>query len=192
MEEVRLLDGNVKDVGSNYGSNGMSKRTASQVGKMSRRKGKSFERWCARYFTQWTGLKWETTRNSGRTDLKGDIYCLSRPDLPLVVECKHDKRYSVHAMLKPTKAFADLISKHKNRYEQNKYKVKFIMLIKNETSVWYYDPQLSVYDLITCDRIWVERLGVFIKLECLAKQLNIDGVRYSADRMDSVGEECEG
>jgi len=82
----------------------MSKRTASQIGRGSRCKGKRFEVWCANYFTQITGLKWESTRNSGRTDLKGDVYCVSRPDLALVIECKFDRRYSVHAMLKPTKA----------------------------------------------------------------------------------------
>lgn len=163
------------------------KRTASQVGKFSRRKGKSFERWCARYFTQWTGLKWETTRNSGRTDLKGDIYCLSRPDLPLVVECKNDKRYSVHAMLKPTKAFTDMINK---TIEKSPYDPMFI--IKNETGIWIPDNyKKEVLDLRK-DVIVTRGFGIFIRLQHLDTVFEVDGVKFDASRMDSVGEEGEG
>lgn len=111
----------------------MSKRTASQTGKMSRRKGKAFECWCARYFTAWTGIKWETTRNSGRTDLKGDIYCLEFPYISLVIECKHRKAYSVHAMLKPTKAFEDMINESRSKLLQGQF---LVFIVKNETGVW--------------------------------------------------------
>ena len=110
-----------------------NKRTASQVGKMSRRKGKAFECFCARYFTAWTGTKWETTRNSGRTDLKGDIYCVEHPDMNMVIECKHRKAYIVHAMLKPTKAFEDMIDESLAKLRGSQY---LIFIVKNETGVW--------------------------------------------------------
>lgn len=165
------------------------KRTASQVGKMSRRKGKSFECWCARYFTQWTGLEWRTTRNSGRTDLRGDIYCLSRPDLPLVVECKHDRRYSVHAMLKPTKAFADMVAAH--FHMRDKMDVKLILLIKNETGIWF-GGLFGVNWLSYKDGIATQDCGVFIRLQQLYVPFEISGVDFKYDqRMESVGKTCE-
>ncbi|KKM26713.1 hypothetical protein LCGC14_1582040 [marine sediment metagenome] len=111
----------------------MVKKTQSQIGKMSRRKGKTFERWCARYFTTWTGIKWETTRNSGRTDLKGDIYCMQYPYLSLIVECKHRKTYSVHAMLKPTLAFEKMIDESRSKLLQGQF---LIFIVKNDTGVW--------------------------------------------------------
>jgi len=165
------------------------KRTPSQVGKMSRRKGKSFERWCARYFTQWTGLKWETTRNSGRTDLRGDIYCVSRPNLPLIVECKHDKRYSVHAMLKPTKAFADMVAIHFAR--RDKLDTKLVLLIKNETGIWF-GGLFDVYYLSYKDGVATQDCGVYVRLQQLRVSFEVDGVTFNARRMDSVGEEGEG
>jgi len=104
---------------------------------MSRRKGKSFEREIARYFTEWTGIKWETTRNSGRTDLKGDIYCPSIPNFPLIVECKHRSAYSVHAMLKPTKTFmrmiSDVLKKWLNDLDDDS---DIMIIVKNETGIW--------------------------------------------------------
>lgn len=161
----------------------MKSRTASQTGRFSRRKGKRFENWVARYFTQWTGLKWETTRNSGRTDLKGDIYCLSRPDLPLVVECKHRKEYSVHAMLKPTKAFQDMVKCYNNPL--------IMIIIKNETGVWikpYKKPTPYYGDLIQ-----IANICVLYRLQHIIEyQFEINGVKFDASGMDSVGEEGEG
>ena len=134
----------------------MSKRTLSQIGRGSRRKGKRFEVWCANYFTQQTGLKWETTRNSGRTDLKGDIYCVSRPDLSFVVECKNDKHYSVHAMLKPTKKFASMVC---DLYARPVHKEKrLIIIVKNDTGVWVLmNPAVLIcskyHDVITTGKL---------------------------------------
>lgn len=163
------------------------KRTASQVGKFSRRKGKSFERWCARYFTQWTGLKWETTRNSGRTDLKGDIYCLSRPDLPLVVECKHRKEYSVHAMLKPTEAFTKMV---------RRYGSLTMIIVKNETGIWvHYSPSLAddTISYSLADTIFTKRIGLtWSRLEHIVHKFNIDGVIFDASGMDSASKKGEG
>ena len=105
----------------------------SRIGRLSRRKGKAFECLMARYFTKVTGEKWSSTRNSGRTDLKGDIYNTECPDLNLVVECKHDKNYSVHAMLLPTKAFSNMIDEVKNKCPKNHW---LMIIIKNDTGIW--------------------------------------------------------
>jgi len=163
----------------------MSKRTQSQIGRASRRKGKAFECWCARYFTQWTGLKWESTRNSGRTDLKGDIYCVSRPDLLLTVECKDDKRYSVHAMLKPTKAFADMVRYiYHNRLKDGE--VYLIIIVKNQTGIWlninfnFFRPQDDADTMVT------EDLGQWVRLQHLLGGV-CEGVHFDAGRMETTG-----
>lgn len=171
----------------------MSKRTQSQVGKMSRRKGKSFERWVARYFTQWTGLKWETTRNSGRTDLKGDIYCVSKPDLPLVVECKDDKRYSVHAMLKPTKAWTDMI-KEVSRRSSVPGMDALIFIVKNETGIWFnYRERKIVPDSAIIGKPNKEIMSLqnrlWFKLENVCSFWFTKDVKFDNDRMDSVSNE---
>ncbi|MCK5612609.1 hypothetical protein KAR91_62635 [Candidatus Pacearchaeota archaeon] len=120
------------------------KRTASETGKMSRRKGKAFECFCARYFTAWTGLDWQTTRNSGRTDILGDIYCVARPDMNMVIECKHRKAYSVHAMLKPTKAFEDMIEESRTKLSGDQY---LVFIVKNETGIWMSETLVGKRDL---------------------------------------------
>ena len=172
------------------------KRTQSQIGKHSRRKGKKFENWCARYFSQWTGLKWSSTRNSGRTDLKGDIFCVSRPDLPLVVECKHDKRYSVHAMLKPTKAWTDMIIKCNAKLPLQT--PDFVVVVKNDTGIWIGGNIFGINKLIFAlrrirnDGITTKNCGVFIRLQHLNLSFKIDGVIFNGQRMDSVGKKGEG
>lgn len=70
----------------------------SKVGRKSRRKGKKFECEIAGLLRHWTGEDWQSTRNSGRTDLPGDIYCLSRPTL-VSVECKDRKCWMTRDLL---------------------------------------------------------------------------------------------
>ncbi len=79
----------------------MNERQArlSAIGRRSRRKGKAFERTIARMLRDFSGDNWQTTRNSGRTDLAGDVYpvdigCSS------VHECKDRKDWSVFDLLK--------------------------------------------------------------------------------------------
>ncbi|MCK5614734.1 hypothetical protein KAR91_73410 [Candidatus Pacearchaeota archaeon] len=115
----------------------MMTEAQSIVGRRSRRKGKAFECWCAREFTRCTGLKWSSTRNSGRTDLKGDIYCVEYPNLPLIVECKHDKRYSVHGMLKPVDAFLKMYWGVIENARKCSSASTLVFLVKNETGVWF-------------------------------------------------------
>lgn len=62
----------------------------SKVGKRSRRKGKTCECEVANKLAELTGRLWSSTRNSGRTDLKGDVYCVGCKDPNfLVVEVKN-------------------------------------------------------------------------------------------------------
>lgn len=164
----------------------MSKRTKSQIGRASRRKGKAFERWCARYFTKWTGLKWETTRNSGRTDLKGDIYAVSRPDLPLIVECKDDKRYTVHAMLKPTKAFVETMSYI--RLDRLRYGDNLIIIVKNPTGVWVHQEINNILAGDASDVICTIGAGNWCRLQHLLGG-EVDGVTFDAKRLEGANQE---
>ena len=163
----------------------MTKRTASQIGRMSRRKGKSFECKMARYFTKWTGEKWESTRNSGRTDLKGDIYCVGKPNLRFDVECKDDKKYTTHAMTVPTKAWKDLIKKYIfiNRRPT-------MLLVNNDAGIWFYN---TLYNFpIKASAVVVKTCNLnFVKLYDLEGTINFDGIIFNADRMESVGEKCD-
>lgn len=69
----------------------------SKVGRRSRRKGKRFEQSVARYLSRVSGHVFTSTRNSGRTDLKGDVYSTSCT-LPVVIECK-DRGLSVKSLM---------------------------------------------------------------------------------------------
>lgn len=76
----------------------------SKVGRRSRSKGKRFEREVAKMLTTHTGCVWQTTRNSGRTDLKGDVYsdvCLNE----VIVECKHRANLDMRHMLDNSKTW---------------------------------------------------------------------------------------
>lgn len=166
------------------------KRTASQVGKMSRRKGKVFERECARHFTKWTGLKWETTRNSGRTDLKGDIYCVSRPDLDLVVECKYNKIYTVHAMLLTAKTFVDMILEVTNKANH-----PVLFIIKNETGIWVsWCTDVQVFK--KCPNVKIKFMSNTMiiggmdwhKIDDI-EYFEIDGINFDGSRLGRVSKE---
>lgn len=114
----------------------LTKKQQSAIGRKSRRKGKTFERWCARFFYKWFEGQWQTTRNSGRTDLKGDIYCVDCPLSDLVVECKHDKKYNVMSMLRPTEAFKHLIRKYRRRQVNIGWSCTLLLVVKNKAGVW--------------------------------------------------------
>lgn len=149
------------------------KKTASQVGKFSRAKGKRLEREMARYFTKWTGLKWECSRNSGRTDVKGDVYCVEYPDLPMIVECKHRMEYSVHAMLKPTKAFTDMLKESRDKISENQF---MVFIVKNETGIWIAGGNLKAYStggeaIESCGLTWV-------KIENITDEFNIEEIHF--------------
>lgn len=77
----------------------LTKEQQSAIGRRSRAKGKRFERRVAALLREWTGADWQTTRNSGRTDLKGDVYV---PDCPeadgILVECKDRKAWTLKAV----------------------------------------------------------------------------------------------
>ena len=72
----------------------------SKVGKRSRRKGKVYERKVAALLREATGVDWQTTRNSGRTDLKGDVYCLESRRDEALVECKDREYWTIANLMK--------------------------------------------------------------------------------------------
>ena len=141
----------------------MGKRTASQTGRLSRRKGKAFECWVARLFTKATGVKWETTRNSGRTDLRSDVYA---PDLgePFIVECKHRKEYELGQMMSNTKSLQDVVNK------AEKENLPFIIIVKNQSGIWFTTGvglkkiigRLNNKYFYNSDKVWSELRGLKI------------------------------
>lgn len=76
----------------------------SKIGRRSRRRGKKFERVVAGSYRDWFGNNWQTNRNSGRTDLPGDIYCVDRASM-VFVECKHRQNWSVGDILRHNKGY---------------------------------------------------------------------------------------
>ena len=154
---------------------GLTKEQQSRIGKRSRRKGKSFEQWCARFFRKWFEGKWETTRNSGRTDLHGDIYRLDAPDMPFVVECKHDKKYTIKAMAKPTEAIKQLVRKYRRRQMNLGWDWTLLLVVKNEAGVWVamISNNNNLSDvLVGTDVVAIVTYGIyFFKLEQSIYQL---------------------
>ena len=70
----------------------------SKIGRKSRNKGKSFERKMAIKHREWMpGTNWQTTRNSGRTDLPGDIFDMDGETIVLS-ECKHRQTWNVRGL----------------------------------------------------------------------------------------------
>lgn len=55
-------------------------------------------------YREWFGGNWQTTRNSGRTDLPGDIYC-EDVHVPIVVECKHRTSWGLDQIIRNTKEY---------------------------------------------------------------------------------------
>lgn len=78
-----------------------TKRTVnwSKIGRKSSSKGKVFERLVAAIYRRLYAEDWQSTRNSGRTDLKGDIYSVDR-ESGILVECKHRKTWKTGDILK--------------------------------------------------------------------------------------------
>ncbi len=65
----------------------------------------------ARFLSEATEVSWTSTRNSGRTDLKGDVYPKDSKELPhSIVECK-DRDMSLATFLNAPKWLADAVVK---------------------------------------------------------------------------------
>lgn len=108
----------------------------SATGRKSRRKGKRFEREVAYIFTKATGRKWETTRNSGRTDLKGDIYCPEVPDMQqVIIECKHRKKLSMTSLVKFNKSVKDVIEKTCNDMIESHHVLQCVVVFKTDFGI---------------------------------------------------------
>jgi len=122
----------------------------SKIGRKSRRKGKAYECVIARWLTEVTGWCWQSTRNSGRTDLKGDVYCVGEigggvprfagtPYDRVMVECKHRMSWSVAAMIKGNKTYTDgvdeIVAKYLVTGEQ--YDI-MVIFVKSDLGQWVH------------------------------------------------------
>ncbi len=156
------------------------KKTQSQIGKLSRRKGKSFERTIANIFTQATGLKWVTTRNSGRTDLRGDIYCPELGREYFIVECKHRKEYELPQLMANTKSVQQVFNKLKTESTGG------IVVFKTSTSIWFSTVNLLVFK--NTGKNFFNGQRKFWALGCLKKIVtNDDELEFKREIMDGIG-----
>ena len=113
----------------------------SKVGRKSRRKGKKYETMIAGCLRECTGLNWQTTRNSGRTDLKGDLYCLDRADF-VVVECKDRESFQPLAMLQENAGFTDELAKVRSETQgQGRVVIFSKVRLLGELVGVLYDPE---------------------------------------------------
>lgn len=117
----------------------------SKVGKKSRRKGKSFECEVAKLFRTWFGHKWETSRNSGRTDIPGDIYCVDRPTR-IMVECKHRANWSLRDIIRNNAGFRNnffqVVDTFHTRNSAETYPILWIFR-KDEYGLWVHQTGQS-------------------------------------------------
>jgi len=112
----------------------------SKVGKRSRRKGKRFEQQISRFLSECTAAIFTSTRNSGRTDLPGDVYCVDeRYEDKFVHECKHRESMSAHHMLMGNKAYSDEMDKVEYDFASRGQKYEgLIIWRKDEIGLWVY------------------------------------------------------
>jgi hypothetical protein len=83
-------------------------------------------------------------------------------------------------MLKPTKAFQDMVHQAIN-------KGPFVMIIvKNETGIWFRYSDWTWVD--TADAIISSGSGIWTRLQDIKHHFWFKKVRFDAKRMDSVGE----
>jgi len=107
----------------------------SQVGKKSRRKGKRFECQIAILMREITGHDWQTVRNSGRTDIKGDVYCPESNIQAVHIECKHNSYFSISHLIKPVAGTRQQLEKIQNEAIDSKSELSMIF-VKNLTGIW--------------------------------------------------------
>lgn len=137
----------------------------SAIGRRSRRKGKAFECAFARKMTELTGMKWESTRNSGRTDLKGDIYCPDSPDLPVVIECKHRNEYRLEHLFNPTASLQTAIDKNLRDAAD-----------KGATAIIAVKTKIGVFIRIDGSRVRVNGKPIILKKDGRVLWIEVDGL----------------
>lgn len=111
----------------------------SEVGRRSRRKGKAFEQLVARHLSEVSGHQFTSTRNSGRTDLKGDVYSPRYADL-LVIECK-DRALSIRSLMTGCSWLDGAIAKAEREAGAGN---AAIMFVKADGVVFIHGPDWAV------------------------------------------------
>lgn len=143
----------------------ITKERASAIGRKSRRKGKSFERDIATYFQNISKEEeFRTVRNSGRTDLAGDVYCIGK-EYELFIECKHRNEYNAQQMLHPSAGFIKGMEEIVMEWQAtapDRYPI-LVIIIKNNSGIWvYFDDKKELHSSVEigciCDRV---KIGKF-------------------------------
>lgn len=116
----------------------------SAIGRKSRRKGKSFEQTIALFMSGIFGETWRTTRNSGRTDVPGDVYCMSARS-NFMVECKHRQDWTVSSIMKGNKSFETEFEKVAQEWRDAQRGDQALGMI-----LFFKDP-LGLWALVKCD-----------------------------------------
>lgn len=110
----------------------LTKAQQSAIGRRSRRKGKKRERDIAKLFRDATGLDWQTTRNSGRTDLPGDVYCKTE-HVGICVEVKDRKNWSVRDILLGNKGYAAEYAKVRQTWTEHVREYPWLFVFSQTT-----------------------------------------------------------
>lgn len=108
----------------------------SRVGRKSRRKGKSHEREIARVLRKSTSCEWLTTRNSGRTDLGGDVYSPGGMCDNVMFECKHRKSWKMSDMVLGNSEYVHELTKVLCDWGARPEYVALVVIIKNDVGMW--------------------------------------------------------
>lgn len=126
-----------------------------KVGKKSRAKGVRFERRVANMLTEITGAKWRRVQDSGRTDLKGDVFLVDQFPQRVLVECKAHNP-SLKILLFGSKKIQNW--QHELDEVMNKTAVEIAFLVLQTNPVLTY----SLTNVVgTCFSEWFDLCGVF-------------------------------
>jgi Holliday junction resolvase len=112
----------------------------SKVGRRSRRKGKKFECNVAKMLRDVTGLDWQSTRNSGRTDLPGDIYCLDRECIA-VIECKdRPTQMTTRDVIRGNVGYKKQMEQVIERFKGQNWRMYKMLVVfrKDEYGIWVF------------------------------------------------------
>lgn len=108
----------------------------SAVGRKSCRKGKVHEREIARVLRRATGCEWGRTKNSGRTDLGGDVWSPAGFCPFVMVECKHRVEFETTAMVQGNAAYLNEMTKVVLDWGGRPAYSTLVVLVKNSLGLW--------------------------------------------------------
>lgn len=108
----------------------------SKVGRRSRRKGKAHECEIARVLRRASACEWQTVRNSGRTDLAGDVYSPGGFCDHVMIECKHRETFELAAMVQGHAAYVQEMVKVVCEDWGRRPQHVLVVFVKNSLGLW--------------------------------------------------------